>query len=122
MEEAWDPAFLIRFEKESNMEKRDSEKLIIDQTAYTTRLSSRFALRKPYAPPVAGRIQSFIPGTVVEVLVQTGDTVKEGEDIIILDAMKMKNRLKSHLDGKVVAVNVKPGDRVTKGAVLVEIV
>lgn len=71
---------------------------------------------------MAGKIQSFIPGTVVEVLVNPGDTVKAGEDIVILDAMKMKNRLKSHLDGKVVAVNVKPGDRVTKGAVLVEIV
>jgi biotin carboxyl carrier protein len=48
--------------------------------------------------------------------------VKEGDDIVILEAMKMKNRLKSHLDGRVVAVNVKPGDRVTKGEVLVEIV
>ena len=57
-----------------------------------------------------------------KVHVKTGDTVKEGDDIVILDAMKMKNRLKSHLDGRVVAVNVKPGDRVTKGEVLVEIV
>jgi len=121
MEEAWNSALLIIPEKQSSMEKRDTDKLIIDQTAYTTRLSPRFASRKPYAPPVAGRIQSFIPGTVVEVLVNPGDTVKEGEDIVILEAMKMKNRLKSHLDGKVVAVNVKPGDRVTKGAVLVEI-
>jgi biotin carboxyl carrier protein len=48
--------------------------------------------------------------------------VKHGDDIVILDAMKMKNRLKSHVDGRVVAVNVKPGDRVTKGEVLVEIV
>lgn len=104
------------------MEKRDNGKLIIDNTTYTTRLSSRFASRKPWALPVEGLIRSFIPGTVTEVLVQTGDTVKKGEDIVILEAMKMKNRLKSHIDGKVVAVNVKPGDRVTKGAVLVEIV
>jgi len=47
--------------------------------------------------------------------------VKEGDDIVILDAMKMKNRLKSHIEGKVVAVNVSSGDRVAKGAVLVEI-
>jgi biotin carboxyl carrier protein len=104
------------------MEKRETAKLVIDHTSYTTRISSRFAARKPYAPPVPGRIQSFIPGTVVEILVSQGDTVKEGDDIVILDAMKMKNRLKSHLDGRVVAVNVKPGDRVTKGEVLVEIV
>jgi biotin carboxyl carrier protein len=47
--------------------------------------------------------------------------VTEGDDIVILDAMKMKNRLKSHVSGKVTAVNVKPGDRVTKGMVLAEI-
>lgn len=104
------------------MEKREDGKLIIDNTAYTTRLNSRFASRKTWAPLVEGLIQSFIPGTVTEVLVITGDTVRKGDDIVILEAMKMKNRLKSHIDGRVTAVNVKPGDRVTKGAVLVEIV
>jgi pyruvate carboxylase len=104
------------------MEKKETERLTIDQTHYTTRLSPRYAGRKSYAPPVPGRISSFIPGTVVEVLVSEGDTVNEGDDIVILDAMKMKNRLKSHISGRVASVNVKPGDRVTKGAVLVEIV
>ncbi len=104
------------------MEKKETERLTIDQTQYTTRLSSRFAGRQPYAPPVPGRICSFIPGTVVEVLVSEGDTVNEGDDIVILDAMKMKNRLKSHIAGMVASINVKPGDRVTKGAVMVEIV
>lgn len=103
------------------MENKEIEKLTVDQTQYTTRLIRRYAERKPYAPPVPGRIISFIPGTVVEVLVQEGDSVNEGVDIVILDAMKMKNRLKSHIQGRVTAVNVKPGDRVTKGAVLVEI-
>ncbi len=103
------------------MEKGTTEKLVIDQTEYTTRLSPRFRARKPYEPPVPGRIYSFIPGTVVEVLVSEGDIVSEGDDTVILEAMKMKNRLKSHLSGKVIAVNVKPGDRVTKGTVLVEV-
>jgi len=105
----------------SEMEEREISKLVIDHSSYTTRLSQRFVSRKPYEPPVPGRIQSFIPGTVTEVLVSPGDTVKEGDDIVILEAMKMKNRLKSHLDGKVVVVNVSPGDRVAKGDVLVEI-
>jgi len=54
-------------------------------------------------------------------MVSVGDSVNEGDDIVILDAMKMKNRLKSHIAGRVAAVNVSPGDRVTKGKVLVEI-
>lgn len=103
------------------MEKKEAEKLNIDQTLYTTRLSRRYAGRKAYTPPRPGRIYSFIPGTVIEVLVRQGDMVNAGDDILILDAMKMKNRLKSHVTGKVSAVNVKPGDRVTKGMVLAEI-
>jgi biotin carboxyl carrier protein len=108
--------------KMSTMEKKETEKITVDQTEYTTRLSPRYAGRKPYAPPVPGRISSFIPGTVVEILVHEGDTVNKGDDILILDAMKMKNRLKSHIDGRVAAINVKPGDRVAKGVVLVEII
>ncbi len=103
------------------MEKKEAVKLNIDHTLYTTRLSRRYAGRKAYTPPRPGRIYSFIPGTVIEVLVRQGDLVNAGDDIVILDAMKMKNRLKSHVTGKVAAVNVKPGDRVSKGMVLVEI-
>jgi len=103
------------------MEKRETSKLCIDQTGYTTRISKRYAQRVPYAPPVPGRITSFIPGTVLEVLVKAGDTVTEGQDIVIIEAMKMKNRLKSHVSGKVLSVNIKAGDRVPKGVLLVEI-
>ena len=103
------------------MEKRETDKLNIDQTSYTTRISRRYAQRVAYAPPVPGRITSFIPGTVLEVLVKVGDTVAQGDDIVIIDAMKMKNRLKSHTAGKVLSVNVKAGDRVAKGVLLAEI-
>jgi pyruvate carboxylase len=103
------------------MEKRETAKLNIDQTLYTTRISQRYSKRTPYTPPVAGLISSFIPGTVVEVLVSVGDQVVEGDDIVIIEAMKMKNRLKSHVTGRVLSVNTKKGDRVAKGVTLVEI-
>lgn len=103
------------------MQKKEADKLNIDSTQYNTRLSRRYTERKQYTPPRPGRISSFIPGTVVEVLVKEGDKVALGDDIVVLDAMKMKNRLKSHISGKVIVVNVKPGDRVAKGVVMVEI-
>lgn len=112
----------INLLKLTKMENRETNKLVIDQTHYTTRISSRFAVRKPYKPPEPGKLRSFIPGTVVEVLVSMDDEVQAGDDILILDAMKMKNRLKSHIAGRVSCINVKPGDRVAKGTVLVEIV
>ncbi len=103
------------------MEKRDNGQLLIDGTAYTTRVSDRFTSRKAWSPPAAGRIVSFIPGTVVELFVAPGVTISEGDDILVLEAMKMKNRLKSHVSGQVVAVHVSPGDKVPKGCLLVEI-
>jgi biotin carboxyl carrier protein len=103
------------------MEKKENDRLNIDHTWYTTRLSKSYAERKPYTPPVPGLIYSFIPGTVVAVLVSAGDQVKEGDDLIILDAMKMKNRIKSHVSGTVTAINVKEGERVAKGVVIAEI-
>lgn len=103
------------------MEERKEGRLTIDHTVYSTKISRRFEGRKPYSPLDPGKIMSFIPGTITEVLVAEGDEVQAGDDIVILDAMKMKNRLKSHVSGKVLSVNVKTGDRVTRGTVLVEI-
>ena len=51
-----------------------------------------------------------------------GQDVKKGDELVILDAMKMQNRLKSAIDGKVKMINVKKGDKVSKGALILEIV
>jgi biotin carboxyl carrier protein len=103
------------------MKENKEGRLTIDHTSYSTNISRRFAERKPYSPSEPGRIMSFIPGTITEVFVTEGDEVQAGDEVVILDAMKMKNRLKSHISGRVLSVNVKPGDRVAKGTVLVEI-
>lgn len=103
------------------MDKTKEEHLLIDDRSYLTHFSKKFAERRPFEPVNPGKILSFIPGTVVEILVAEGDTVSKGDDIVILDAMKMKNRLKSHISGVVKSVNVNPGDRVSKGALLVQI-
>lgn len=104
------------------MQNKDKLKsLNINSTHYTTRLSSKFENRKPYQPANPGLVSSFIPGTIIEILVREGQKVKKGQDLVILDAMKMQNRLKSAVDGTVKAVNVKNGDRVSKGAVILEI-
>jgi biotin carboxyl carrier protein len=95
--------------------------LNINSTHYKTRLSSKFENRKPYEAPDPGLVSSFIPGTIIDILVKPGQTVKKGDDLVILDAMKMQNRLKSACDGKVISVNVNAGDRVAKGATILVI-
>ena len=61
------------------------------------------------------------PGTVLEIFIQPGQDVKKGQDLMILDAMKMQNRLKCNMDGIVKSIAVKKGDKVSKGTVLMEL-
>ena len=62
-----------------------------------------------------------LPGTIVEVLVQPGDEIQEGQAIVILEAMKMENEIQAEYSGKVISVNVAEGDKVGIGAELVTI-
>jgi biotin carboxyl carrier protein len=62
-----------------------------------------------------------MPGKIVELLVEESAHVKEGEAILILEAMKMQNEIISQVTGKVKRIAVKPGDSVTKDDVLMEI-
>jgi biotin carboxyl carrier protein len=95
--------------------------LNIDTSLYQTRISSRFENRKHYQPSDPRVILSFIPGTVLDIMIEPGQEVKKGDILMILDAMKMQNRLKCNMDGKVKSVAVKKGDKVSKGTVLLEL-
>lgn len=104
------------------MEKERKEGYLnIDSSLYHTRLSRKFANRTPYIPVNPKQIISYIPGVVVDILVTTGEKVKIGQDLMIVDAMKMKNRIKSNLDGMVKSVSVAAGSKVTKGSILLEL-
>jgi biotin carboxyl carrier protein len=96
------------------------EKLNINDSLYTTRLSRKFKNRKVYKTPDPLIITSFIPGTVLDILVIPGQEVLKGDCLMILEAMKMQNHLKCHRDGKVKRVAVQKGDKVSKGTFLIE--
>jgi biotin carboxyl carrier protein len=66
-------------------------------------------------------ILSFIPGTVLDILVKKGQAVKKGDDLMILDAMKMQNKLTCNIDGIVKKIFVNKGDKVSKGTSLLEL-
>jgi biotin carboxyl carrier protein len=95
--------------------------LNINSSLYKTRLSFKFLNRKPYRPADPKIIPSFIPGTVLDILVKPGQTVAEGDDLMILDAMKMQNKLKCSTRGTVKKIFVNKGDKVSKGTVLLEL-
>ncbi len=66
-------------------------------------------------------IKSEMPGAIVDVKVKVGDKVKEGDVLLILEAMKMQNEIKAPKDGEVKELFVKPGDNVEADAKLVVI-
>lgn len=81
----------------------------------------RASAPKPGTAAGGTKVQSPLPGTILDVLVKVGDTVKEGQTVAILEAMKMENSITSDVDGTVTSVDVRPGDAVLEGATLVVI-
>lgn len=63
-------------------------------------------------------IKTSMPGKIVSVLVNEGDMVKEGQSVLILEAMKMQNEIKSPQMGRITRINFKPSDYVETGSVL----
>ena len=79
---------------------------------------------KPAAPkaavPVNGiQVKAPMPGTILDVKVKVGDTVKNGQAVCVLEAMKMENEIPAPQDGKVAQVLVSKGATVESGNVLV---
>ena len=59
-----------------------------------------------------------MPGTILDIKVAVGDTVKSGQAICVLEAMKMENDVNAPCDGKVLSINTTKGSAVETGAVL----
>jgi biotin carboxyl carrier protein len=106
----------------TNMENNNKLKFLnIDTSLYKTRISKKFENRKKYQPPDPKKILSFIPGTVLDIKVTEGQTVEKGDEMMILDAMKMQNKLKSTGAGRIKKIHVNKGDKVSRGALLIEL-
>jgi biotin carboxyl carrier protein len=74
-----------------------------------------------FAAPGKKLVASPLPGKVVKVLVKVGDEVKEGQGLLVLEAMKMENEMKSPKGGKVTEVRVREGQAVEANAGLVAV-
>lgn len=65
-------------------------------------------------------IKAPMPGLIIDLRIKAGDTVKAGDPLLVLEAMKMENILKATGEGVVKQVKVKKGDSVEKGQLLIE--
>jgi len=82
----------------------------------THRLLPRFA--DPSSVVAAGSLTAPMPGAVVRVLVEPGDTVVAGQTLVVLEAMKMEHSVHAPSAGVVAEVRVQPGQQVDAGSVL----
>ena len=74
----------------------------------------------PAAAPVAGgeKVSAPMPGTILDVRVSNGQTVKKGDILFILEAMKMENEIMAPCGGTIASVSVTKGAAVDSGALL----
>lgn len=98
----------------------DFHSFYIEEVEFRTQFTKKYIERKPYQPPDPKIISAFIPGTILKVFVKDNQRVKKGEDLIVLQAMKMNNHLTAPRNGTIRKVHVKQGERVPKNQVLLE--
>jgi len=75
----------------------------------------------PAGPKGSGFIKSPLPGTIIELHIKAGDTVRAGDKLLTLEAMKMENIINSDKSGTIISVNYKKGDAVMEGDILIEV-
>ena len=73
------------------------------------------------AESVQGGMSAPMPGTILEILVKQGQRVREGQTLLVMEAMKMEHRIQAPRAGEVTRLHYSVGDRVDMGTTLVEI-
>ena len=97
--------------------------MIIEGRLYETQVLDPRAMmmlnRKGGLKLDSGEVHAPMPGLIVDVLVNVGDEVAEGDTVVVLESMKMQNELKAPRDGKVQTINCEAGQSVEKGNLLI---
>ena len=102
-------------------EQEKSQIIIVHSAKYQTTYTKKYENRKVWVEPNFNHINSYIPGTVIDILVKDGQKVAAGQSILILEAMKMYNDIKMPFKGKIVKVYVEIGQKIPKNFLMIEI-
>lgn len=110
-----------KVEIDRELKQTKTPKLVRPEAVPST--DSHPSVAKTVSPGVAtsGAVKSPLPGVILSLAVKVGDTVKVGQRLLVLEAMKMENNIDSDKEGRIAAVKVNQGDSVMEGDVLVVI-
>lgn len=101
--------------------EKELKDLIIQGAVYKTTYTKKFENRVNYETPNENLIYSFIPGTIIDIFVKTKQKVKEGETLLLLEAMKMENQIRMPFDGEIVKIRIKKGETIPNRHLILEI-
>ncbi|HCE57249.1 MAG TPA: acetyl-CoA carboxylase biotin carboxyl carrier protein subunit [Prolixibacteraceae bacterium] len=102
-------------------EKKELRELVIQGGVYMTQYSRKFEERVSWEAPDENKLYSFIPGTIIDIFVKPKQKVKEGETLLLLEAMKMQNQVRMPFDGEIVQIHVKKNEVIPNRYLMVEI-
>jgi len=112
--------YAVQFDR--SIQSSKTPKLVRTESVPSTDITRSEQKTSSASVPKGGaQMKSPLPGVILDTYVNVGDTVKYGDKILCLEAMKMENIINADKDGKIVAMKVKKGDSVMEGDVLVEI-
>ena len=104
-----------------DQEMKQQKKTVVSRPAPQVAAAPSGNVQKSNAPVAGSKVTTPLPGTILDVFVNVGDTVKEGQTVVLLEAMKMENNIEADCAGTVKEVKVRKGDSVLEGDVLVVI-
>jgi len=111
---------LYEVEVDKNLQPTKTPKLVrTDSIPSTDSNKSTAKTNNPSDPKGGGIIKAPLPGTILSIHVNVGDSIKIGQKLIILEAMKMENNINSDKEGTVKAIKISKGDSVMEGDTLI---
>lgn len=108
------------YKVEIHKEEKQVEIPVVNHPVPTSAASFQSQLR-PRTSPSGRHVESPLDGNILAVKVKVGDTVRIGQTVAILEAMKMENEIQAELNGTVTSVNVEKGEHVALGTPIITI-
>lgn len=102
----------------------DKEKFIkfhLHDADYETLPTKKYLQHKEWKAPDDKKLKAAIPGLVIDIVVKKNQKVKEGECVMLIEAMKMNNIISFAIDGTVKEIHVKKEEKVSKNQLLIEL-